>query len=234
MRVEKSRKVGSKIWLGCLDHNISEYKTSAEELNAALAACRNLKSSRKTSSESLASSMSGPPSLIDVGSKSSANGTGVTNGYVTDEFNDSDDSDEDDDYSLTGKPTPKGKNQKSKTHPKFRHKNETERRNSRTRIASTETKKRMYCCTFCEYQNIRIGQLQKHFTKAHNIEHVTPDMIKTKISNGTANGVHQTSKTPTALPTTGRPVLMTPSGPISMRNMRREPTQEELVSRIFS
>ena len=48
-------------------------------------------------------------------------------------------------------------------------------------------------------------------------------MIKTKITLG------GDSADPT-LPTTGRPVLVTPKGNISMRNMRKEPTQEELVS----
>ena len=48
---------------------------------------------------------------------------------------------------------------------------------------------------------------------------MTPDMIKTKIMNGEEVDI----------PTTGRPVLVTPTGPISMRNMRKEPTQEELV-----
>lgn len=177
----------------------------------------------------MASSVSGPPSLIDVGSKSA---NGIANGYLTDEFNT--DSEDDDDFSLTAGaatgPKPKGgKTPRSKTHPKFRHKTESERRNSRTRVASTETKKRLYCCTFCEYQSPRIGQLHKHFSKTHNIEHITADMIKTKISNGASNGVYQPPKLNSSLPTTGRPVLMTPSGPISMRNMRREPTQEELV-----
>merc|ERR1719245_2913173 len=63
-------------------------------------------------------------------------------------------------------------------------------------------------------------------------------MIKTKISNGAANGIHTSTPKPgfakepkqAALPTTGRPVLMTPAGPISMRNMRREPTQDELAA----
>ena len=66
-------------------------------------------------------------------------------------------------------------------------------------------------------------------------------MIKTKITQNTTNSMthvgsedqivpsaNQTSAS--ALPTTGRPVLMTPKGPISMRNMRKKPTQEELVS----
>lgn len=70
-------------------------------------------------------------------------------------------------------------------------------------------------------------------------------MIKTKItqnsistnpvSNPTSTHHHNDDvPAPTnALPTTGRPVLMTPKGPISMRNMRKEPTQEELVSFLF-
>ena len=49
-------------------------------------------------------------------------------------------------------------------------------------------------------------------------------MIKTKITYGPTIDAPD----PT-LPTTGRPVLVTPKGPISMRNMRKEPTQEELV-----
>ena len=53
---------------------------------------------------------------------------------------------------------------------------------------------------------------------------MTPDMIKTKIMHG------DDLPDPSVLPTTGRPVLVTPTGPISMRNMRKEPTQEELVS----
>ena len=62
------------------------------------------------------------------------------------------------------------------------------------------------------------------FLKVHNIDHMTPDMIKTKIMHG-----DELPDPINSLPTTGRPVLMTPSGPISMRNMRKEPTQEELV-----
>ena len=82
----------------------------------------------------------------------------------------------------------------------------------------------------CEFQTPKQSALNKHFHKIHNIEHVTPDMIKTKVSaKGVPNGTH-TPKADATLPTTGRPVLMTPSGPISMRNMRREPTQAELVS----
>ena len=50
-------------------------------------------------------------------------------------------------------------------------------------------------------------------------------MIKTKITSGSS-----LENADPALPTTGRPVLVTPKGPISMRNMRKEPTQEELVS----
>ena len=57
---------------------------------------------------------------------------------------------------------------------------------------------------------------------------MTPDMIKTKIIQG------DEMPDPANLPTTGRPVLVTPTGPISMRNMRKEPTQEELVSYLIS
>ena len=194
-----------------------------------------MKGFRKASSESSHST----PSLIDVGSKPN----GIANGYMTDEFDD--DSDEDDEFSLSGK-SAKAKNQKTKTHPKFRHKNDesgvgggsgNSRRNSRSRVSSSETKKRLYCCTFCEFQSGKIGQLHRHLAKSHNVEHITADMIKTKISNGAANGIHTSTPKPgfakepkqAALPTTGRPVLMTPAGPISMRNMRREPTQDELV-----
>ena len=66
-------------------------------------------------------------------------------------------------------------------------------------------------------------KLIKYF-QAHGIDHMTPDMIKTKIMHG------DDLPDPSVLPTTGRPVLVTPTGPISMRNMRKEPTQEELVS----
>merc|ERR1712131_22612 len=77
----------------------------------------------------------------------------------------------------------------------------------------------------------------------HHIDYVTPDMIKTKITHNSisTNVSNQTSThninddvpvSTNALPTTGRPVLMTPKGPISMRNMRKEPTQEELVHHI--
>ena len=55
-------------------------------------------------------------------------------------------------------------------------------------------------------------------------------MIKTKIAYGGEGG---TAGADPSLPTTGRPVLVTPKGPISMRNMRKEPTQEELVSTQF-
>jgi len=67
-------------------------------------------------------------------------------------------------------------------------------------------------------------------------------MIKTKITQNSISTTPVSNPTSThhhnddvpaptnALPTTGRPVLMTPKGPISMRNMRKEPTQEELVS----
>ena len=53
-------------------------------------------------------------------------------------------------------------------------------------------------------------------------------MIKTKITSGYSIDLPGTPNP--ALPTTGRPVLVTPKGPISMRNMRKEPTKEELVS----
>merc|ERR1711990_28711 len=56
----------------------------------------------------------------------------------------------------------------------------------------------------------------------------TPDMIKTKITSGSSIEGLPGTPNPT-LPTTGRPVLVTPKGPISMRNMRKEPTQEELA-----
>ena len=76
------------------------------------------------------------------------------------------------------------------------------------------------------------------FFQVHHIDYVTSDMIKTKITH---NSISTNVSNPTStqndsvpvsntLPTTGRPVLMTPKGPISMRNMRKEPTQEELVS----
>lgn len=50
-----------------------------------------MKNSRKVSSESHASSLSGPPSLIDVAPRN-----GYSNGYLTDEFDE--ESDEDEDY----------------------------------------------------------------------------------------------------------------------------------------
>lgn len=101
---------------------------------------------------------------------------------------------------------------------------------SRRRNSSLELKKRLYCCSMCDFYSAKQSVLNKHFHKTHGIEHVTPDMIKTKVSaKMTPNGTHTTKPDP-GLPTTGRPVLMTPSGPISMRNMRREPTQAELVS----
>ena len=61
---------------------------------------------------------------------------------------------------------------------------------------------------------------------------ITHNSISTNVSNQTSthNINDDVPVSTNALPTTGRPVLMTPKGPISMRNMRKEPTQEELVS----
>lgn len=142
------------------------------------------------------------------------------------------------------------KNSKSRTHPKFRHKGaESESaRNSRTKSSANgntgpkkEAKMRLNCCKLCDFTSPKPSAVQKHLHKVHHIDYVTSDMIKTKITQNSisTNSTNVSNLTSThnedvpastnALPTTGRPVLMTPKGPISMRNMRKEPTQEELA-----
>ncbi|CAG5109974.1 Oidioi.mRNA.OKI2018_I69.chr2.g4436.t3.cds [Oikopleura dioica] len=170
------------------DHNISEYKTPAAELESALEYART----------SFLSSKNGQ---IDNHNK-----------LFTDE-----------EFSDDGESISKG-----------RGRNRRDRSRARSPEPSPGTPRRTYICSICDFSSSQSEKLQRHFKKTHKVNYVTADMIRTKVSqtsisssslslSNRSNGVSAT------LPPTGGNVLMTPQGPIPMRNMRKEPTQEELA-----
>ena len=143
-----------------LDHLISEHKTSAEDLQAALQAQQTLNGRRTVSSD---------------GSHVSEKMNGASkNDLMSDNSFDSDDSsfsDAGDSRTSSGR---RRKNSKSRTHPKFRHKGaETEStRNSRTKPTANgsagskkEAKIRINCCKLCDYTSPKPSAVQKHLHK---------------------------------------------------------------------
>jgi len=110
------------------------------------------------------------------------------------------------------------------------------RRKDRWRARSPDpipgTPRRTYICSICGFSSSVLAKLQRHIKNSHNVSHVTADMIRTKVSQTPALTASQSrGKETPKLPPMGGNVLMTPQGPIPMRNMRKEPTQEELVNK---
>ena len=144
-----------------LDHLISEHKTSAEDLQAALQAQQTLNGRRTISSD---------------GSHVSEKINGVSkNDIMSDNSFDSDDSSFSDTGDTRTSSGRRRKNSKSRTHPKFRHKgaeSESTRGNSRTKPTANgsagskkEAKIRLNCCKLCDFTSPKPSAVQKHLHK---------------------------------------------------------------------
>jgi len=162
------------------DHNISEYKTPAAELESALEFAR-------------------------TNYLNSKNGNVDNHNKI---FTDEELSEEEESL-------PKGRGRRK------------ERWRARSPDPVPGTARRTYICSICGFSSSVLAKLQKHIKTSHSVSHVTADMIRTKVSQTPA--LSASLKKETKPPLTGGNVLMTPQGPIPMRNMRKEPTQEELA-----